>query len=101
IHKTIDVFLVASGEEAEAVALKFAEQVRTDKPGIRLQMNCGGGSFKNQMKKADKSGASVALILGDEEARSEQVQVKDLQGNNEQQASSWSEVAEVLGRLGL
>ncbi|WP_196157693.1 histidine--tRNA ligase [Reinekea sp. G2M2-21] len=101
IHKTIDVFLVAAGNEAEAVALKLAEQVRSDKPGIRLQMNCGGGSFKNQMKKADKSGASVALILGDEEARSEQVQVKDLQGNNEQQASSWSEVAEVLGRLGL
>jgi len=101
IQKTVDVFLVAAGEHAEKVSFKLAEKVRTECPGLRLQVNCGGGSFKSQMKKADKSGASVALILGDDEALAEQVQVKDLQGKNEQQATSWSEVADVLGRLGL
>lgn len=64
-------------------------------------MNCGGGSFKSQMKKADKSGARFALIMGDQEAEQKVVQVKDLQGHNEQQSTSWGEVAEVLLKLGL
>lgn len=101
VHNTIDVFLVAAGEQAQAMALTLAEQVRSDVSGVRLQMNCGGGSFKSQMKKADKSGAKVALILGDDEATAKTVQVKDLQGNNEQQACSWHEVADVLGKLGI
>lgn len=101
IHDQIDVFVVAAGAEAEKVALKLSETVRSAVPGVRVQMNCGGGSFKSQMKKADKSGAKVALILGDDEATQEMVQIKDLQGNHEQQAVSWSEVAEVLGQIGL
>jgi histidyl-tRNA synthetase len=101
IHKTVDVYLVAAGELAQEKALVLSELVRTSKPNVRLQMNCGGGSFKSQMKKADKSGALVALILGDDEAQNQTVQVKDLQGNNEQQATSWNEVADVLGQLGL
>jgi histidyl-tRNA synthetase len=101
IHDQIDVFVVAAGAEAEKVALSLAEQVRSSVVGVRVQMNCGGGSFKSQMKKADKSGAKVALILGDDEAQQQLVQVKDLQGNNDQRAVSWSEVAEVLGQLGL
>jgi histidyl-tRNA synthetase len=101
VQRTVDVFLVAAGKEAETLALGLAEKVRTEIPGVRLQMNCGGGSFKSQMKKADKSGASFALILGDDEARNKTVQIKDLQGNNEQQAASWDEVADVLGKLGI
>ena len=101
IQKTVDVFLVASGEHAEKVSFTLAEKIRTECPALRVQVNCGGGSFKSQMKKADKSGASVALILGDDEAHAEQVQIKDLHGKNEQQATSWSELADVLGRLGL
>jgi len=101
INKTIDIFLVAAGNEAESAALMLAEKIRTEVKGVRLQMNCGGGSFKSQMKKADKSGASFALILGDDEAKQQMVQIKDLQGNHEQQASSWNEVADVLVQLGL
>ena len=101
IHQTVDVYLVAAGDLAQSKALTLAESVRENCPGVRLQMNCGGGSFKSQMKKADKSGARVALILGDDEAAQAQVQVKDLQGNHEQQSVNWTEVAEVLTRLGL
>lgn len=96
-----DVYLVAAGAKAEQMALSLAEQVRNAKPEISLISHCGGGSFKSQMKKADKSGARVALILGDDEAEKHSVQVKDLQGHHEQQESSWSEVAEVLTQLGL
>lgn len=101
VQKSVDIFLVAAGHEAEAAALALAESVRSSISGVRLQMNCGGGSFKSQMKKADKSGARYALILGDDEATSKTVQIKDLQGNNEQVAVSWTEVAEVIERLGL
>jgi histidyl-tRNA synthetase len=101
VQKTVDVFLVAAGEVAQAQSLALAEKVRSEVAGVRLQMNCGGGSFKSQMKKADKSGASVALILGDDEASTRTVQIKDLQGNNEQQAATWDEVADVLVKLGI
>jgi histidyl-tRNA synthetase len=101
IEKTLDLFLVVAGEQADAVAQVLAEQIRTEMPAVRLQMNCGGGSFKSQMKKADKSGAAVALILGDDEALEKRVQVKDLHGNIAQQSSSWHELAEVLRQLGL
>ena len=101
IEKTVDLFLVVAGDQADAVAQVLAEQIRTEMPAVRLQMNCGGGSFKSQMKKADKSGAAVALILGDDEALEKRVQVKDLHGNIAQQSSSWHELAEVLGQLGL
>ena len=101
IYQTVDVYLVAAGQLATRKAMTLAEQVRTDCEGVRLQLNCGGGSFKSQMKKADKSGARFALILGDDEAAESRVQIKDLQGNHEQQSVSWAEVAEVLTRLGL
>lgn len=101
IFQTVDVYLVAAGDLAISKAMTLAEQVRSACEGVRLQMNCGGGSFKSQMKKADKSGARFALIMGDDEAAESRVQIKDLQGNHEQQSVSWSEVAEVLTRLGL
>jgi histidyl-tRNA synthetase len=93
--------MVAAGDEAQSAAVAVAETVRDAIPEVRLQMNCGGGSFKSQMKKADKSGARFALIMGDQEVAQKIVQVKDLQGNNEQQSTSWSDVAEVLLKLGL
>jgi histidyl-tRNA synthetase len=101
IYNTVDVFMVAAGDEAQSAAVSVSETVRDAIPEVRLQMNCGGGSFKSQMKKADKSGARFALIMGDQEVAQKIVQVKDLQGNNEQQSTSWSDVAEVLLKLGL
>ncbi|TCS42007.1 histidine--tRNA ligase [Reinekea marinisedimentorum] len=101
IYNTVDVFMVAAGDNAEIAAIALSEKLRDALPAVRLQMNCGGGSFKSQMKKADKSGARFALILGDQEAEQEIVQVKDLQGHNEQQSTSWNQVAEVLRELGL
>lgn len=101
LDKHIDVYFVAAGKAAELSALILAEKIRDAKPQLRLQVNCGGGSFKSQMKKADKSGAQVALILGDNEVAESVIQVKDLQGNHEQHTAAWNEVADVLTQLGL
>ena len=54
-------------------------------PGLKLQVNCGGGSFKSQFKKADKSGAEYAIILGDDEVIRREVSVKSLRNEQGQQ----------------
>jgi len=78
IHQCLDVYVMAIGAEAEVAAMRLTEQLRDEMPTLRLQLHCGGGSVKSQMKKADKSGASVALILGDEELSKGVVTVKYL-----------------------
>ena len=65
-------------------------------PGLRLAVNAGGGSFKSQFKKADKSGALFALILGDEELARQEIGFKPLRGQGEQQNIAWDALAEHL-----
>lgn len=62
-----DIYLVASGDRAERAALRLAEQLRDALPGRGVLLNLGGGNFKTQFRRADRSGAQLALILGDEE----------------------------------
>lgn len=71
-------YLVLVGDLAMQQGLLLAEQLRSALPALRLRSHCGGGSFKNQMKKADKSGAQLALILGEDEIAQQQVSVKHL-----------------------
>ncbi len=73
-----DVYVVAVGSEAQRVALMTTEQVRQEQPQLRIVQHTGGGSFKSQMKKADKSGARVALIWGEDEVAAHAVTVKTL-----------------------
>lgn len=60
INRQIDVYLCAFGEQAELAGLRLSETLRDRLPGLRLAVNAGGGSFKSQFKKADKSGALFA-----------------------------------------
>lgn len=73
-----DIYLVLPGEGLETPALVLAERLRSELPGLRLVMNCGGGSMKAQMKKADKTGARYAVILGPDEQAAGVVLVKPL-----------------------
>jgi histidyl-tRNA synthetase len=81
----VDVYMIRVGEIAEREGLHFAETIRNEIPGLKLQVNCGGGSFKSQFKKADKSGADYALILGDNEVSRGEVGVKSLRNNQQEQ----------------
>ncbi len=94
-----DVYLVAVGEAAQRPAFALAEQLREALPTLKVQLNTGGGSFKSQFKKADKSGAAYALILGEEEVSRREVGVKPLRGQGEQEQVSWDELAEHLQGL--
>ena len=96
IARQVDVYFCAFGEAAELQALMLAEQLRDRLPGLRLQMNAGAGSFKSQFKKADKSGALFALILGEDELAQQVVGLKPLRDNGEQQHISWAALSEQL-----
>lgn len=81
----VDVYLVHQGEPAGVLASSVAEQLRDDK--LNVVLHCGGGSFKSQMKRADASGAKVAVIIGEDEVQANEVSVKPMQGGEQKRVS--------------
>lgn len=81
---TADVYVVSWGNEARARALALAESLRTELVNSRIVVHCGGGRFKAQMKKADASGARLAVIVGEDEVASGRATVKLLREEREQ-----------------
>lgn len=84
-----DVYLINVGAEAERLALNVAEQLR--ETGLSVAMHAGGGSFKSQMKKADRSGARYALIIAEDEVSAGQVSLKPLREAGQQRSCSVDE----------
>jgi histidyl-tRNA synthetase len=96
-----DFYLAVVGEEAEGRGLAWAEQLRDACPALRVVVNCGGGGFKAQLKRADKSGANFALILGEEEVRADRVAVKPLREEAVQRDWPWQDLLQAIaGRDG-
>jgi histidyl-tRNA synthetase len=91
LQQQADIYLVALGN-VQTTALQLAEQIRNQLPYVRLLTNCGGGSIKSQMKKADKSGAEIALILGEEEVKAGTLVIKNLRREEPQQVLSIKDV---------
>ena len=91
-----DVYLLLQGESSSRKGLLLAERLRDECPGLRVLSNCGGGSFKSQMKKADKSGAVIAVILGENEIAENTVTVKFLREQKQQQTINQSDISEFL-----
>jgi len=98
-YSDADIYIIAAGEAAQQPAMVLAEQLREQLPGLKVQLNCGGGSFKSQFKKADRSGAAYALVLGEDEVARREVGVKPLRGQGEQESVAWDELADHLGGL--
>jgi len=96
LNQPAHAYICAFGEASELAALGLAERLRDALPGLRLLVNAGGGSFKSQFKKADKSGARFALILGDDELAGRVVGCKPLRDDSEQQSIAWDALPECL-----
>ena len=92
-------YLVRVGDGAQRSGMVLAEQLRDALPELRLENHCGGGSFKSQFKRADKSGARVALILGEEEVASGKIGVKYLREEREQEFLRQDELQAFLAAL--
>lgn len=99
IQQQVDLYFCAFGEAAELAALQLAENIRDALPKVRLQVNAGGGSFKSQFKKADRSTAEYALILGDNELAAGQIAIKPLRNDDEQQTIALDAVITHLAQL--
>ncbi|MEC9413912.1 MAG: histidine--tRNA ligase [Pseudomonadota bacterium] len=95
--KQTDAYLVAVGEQAMTQAALLTERLRDELPGIRLISHCGGGSFKSQFKRADRSGARWTLILGDEEVSNQTIGIKTM-ATGEQQTIKWAELPSFLSQ---
>jgi histidyl-tRNA synthetase len=95
-----DLYLVLVGEAAASAGLQLAEQLRDALPGRRILGNCGGGSFKAQFKRADRSGAAYAVVLGDAELAAGVVGLKPLRRDGEQLTVARADlIAELASRL--
>ena len=93
------LYIVTVGEQAQRHGLLLSEQLREALPALRVMTHCGGGSFKSQFKKADRSGARFALVLGDDEVAKRQAGLKALREELEQQTVGFEELPRRLAEL--
>lgn len=98
----LDVYVAGQGDRSTEATLMLGEALRDALPGIQLQVHCGGGGFKSQIKKADRSGAELALLLGEDEIANGTVTVKFLRDDHDQMQLAQDHLAvqlpELLGR---
>lgn len=92
----LNAYLVLVGDKALSKGMPLSEKWRNEMSGLKLQVNCGGGSIKSQMKKADKSGANIAFILGEDELEKNEITVKFLREKKEQEVIGLDEVTDYL-----
>ncbi len=96
VNNHADVYVTTMGDKVIAPAMAIAEELRSALPGRVVVTHCGGGSFKSQMKKADRSGARYAVILGENELAGGNVGLKPLRDDEPQQDIARSELAQAL-----
>ena len=85
VKSAVDIYVVYQGEGTTLAAFQLAEKLRSELPHLSTMLHCSGGNFKKQFKRADKSGATLALVLGESEVQNNQVVLKHLLGAEEQQ----------------
>lgn len=93
---SLNAYLVLVGDNASAKGMVLSDKWRNEVSGLKLQVNCGAGSMKSQMKKADKSGANIAFILGDDELEKNVITIKYLREKKEQEVIELAEVVDYL-----
>ncbi|MDF0534836.1 histidine--tRNA ligase [Shewanella yunxiaonensis] len=96
VASPVDVYVTAMGDECVPEAIKIAQELRQALPTLRVMSHCGGGNFKKQIKRADKSGAAYALIIGESELADNKVAVKPLREDSEQQLVERTSLAAYL-----
>lgn len=94
-----DVYVVAVGDNTLEQAFAIAEQLRDEVAGIKVELNLGGGSFKSQLKRADKSNAAFALILGEQEIAEKRAGLKPLRSTEDQSSVAFDELPATLAAL--
>ncbi len=99
IKPAVDVYVTAMGDSCRVEAIKIAQDLRASLPNLKVMSHCGGGNFKKQMKRADKSGAAVALVIGEDELANNQVAVKYLREDKAQELVARDALATYIAEL--
>ncbi|VEJ08602.1 histidine--tRNA ligase [Actinobacillus delphinicola] len=99
VANPVDFYVVFAGENTAVPAFQLAEKLRNELPGKHTMLNCSGGNFKKQFKRADKSGATIALVVGESEAMNNEVVVKFLREDRPQQTIALNDIAQFLVSL--
>ena len=94
-----DIYVTAMGDDAQSYAIEVSEHLRNALPTVRIMMHCGGGNFKKQLKRADKTGARLALLLGSDEMQSRVVGIKPLRDGQEQITASFDTLVEKVSEM--
>lgn len=98
VRRPVDVYMVTAGNNTMIAGMKLAEQLRSALPQLRVMTHFGGGNFKKQFKRADKVGAVVALVLGEDEVAQQNVVLKNLDGG-EQQIIAQTDIIALLANM--
>ena len=93
------IYIVAVGSKAEEEGFVLAEELRDAYPNLSIEMNLNGGRFKQQFKRADKAGADIALILGDDEMRQQTVGVKPMRSEGHQETVDRKELLSIIDKF--
>lgn len=96
VPRPVDIYITALGDNVETYAVQIAEQLRDSMPTLRVQSHCSGGNFKKQMKKADASGAVMALVIGESEMLEQRVSIKYLRADSPQVTIGKNELVDFL-----
>ncbi len=99
VSRPVDIYFCSQGEEAQKASFRIAEGLRDQLPEVRIMNNCSGGNFKKQFKRADKSGAALALVLGESELAQGIIGIKNLRVESDQINVSMDQLAEELVKL--
>lgn len=95
-ERTPEVYLIAAGDGTQPAAMALSEQLRDHCPGLRMSLDIGDGGFRAKLRRADRSGATYALILGADELNAETMIIKPLREASDQVAVPWAELAAAL-----
>ena len=93
------IYIVAVSAQAEGQGLILAEELRDTYPNFSIEMNLGGGSFKQQFKRADKAGADIALIIGEDEIANNTVGIKSMQSGDQQKSVKRKDLLDRINQL--
>jgi histidyl-tRNA synthetase len=96
VPQPVDVYVTALGDSTELYAMGLSEDLRDNMPSLRIQTHCGGGNMKKQMKRADKCGAPLVILLGENEMHEQTATVKFMAGDRNQQSVSREDLVSLL-----
>jgi histidyl-tRNA synthetase len=96
IENNLDIYFICLSEGSAEEAIMYSEKLKDEFPSLRIKTNLGFESANSQFKKADKSGAKIALILGKEELESKKISYKDLRTKSEQESLTFEEILKKL-----